>query len=619
MHKRLLLGLLCLALGLCALAFAEQPAHLNVYPVVETVRPGKGVTLAYDAPMAGEACIQVVDDAENLILMVDPAHPTVAGYNEFIWNGTYEGVPAPAGMYNLTVRLGEETVSTALHVGEYAPYLRDIQGASAVLTPGTAWTVTFSASRMGTLRWSVYDAEGTEHPLGSKTVEGDPDSVTWDGLLPDGTRLVDGTYAFALTLMDMTGFDSNEEHVAVTLAGFATPTPAPTAAPSPTPVPTPVPTHTPTPTPMATPTPTEVPTPTPTPRAFTPAYRSTDTSDMSLNYWTLPMDITDEAAVWEVLMQPITVIDGGEKSFIYLRKEPSEDAEAVGEITCATQGVHVLENLDNGWSRVEAYSSSFADSKVKAYARFVMGYVPTNKLVQKQPATEYGLVVDKLTQRLYVFKDGKLFSTLLCSTGLVNEEQPWNETMSGEYVTASAVGAFASGNMTCAMGIRFNDGDILHETPYIKNKDGSKNYGYTEPNLGTRASHGCIRVQRKRTPEGVNMSWLWNNRKKNVKMLIWEDWPGRQIPIPADDTLVYYNPNGGVSYHSQPTCYSIKNGKVEAMQAFTYGELDQQPYASLKRCEYCAPVLRRAEYEEINARYQALEAAGAETSYDSVK
>ena len=63
MHKRLLLGLLCLALGLCALAFAEQPAHLNVYPVVETVRPGKGVTLAYDAPMAGEACIQVVDDA----------------------------------------------------------------------------------------------------------------------------------------------------------------------------------------------------------------------------------------------------------------------------------------------------------------------------------------------------------------------------------------------------------------------------------------------------------------------------------------------------------------------------------------------------------------------------
>lgn len=63
------------------------------------------------------------------------------------------------------------------------------------------------------------------------------------------------------------------------------------------------------------------------------------------------MDITNEEAVWEVLMQPITVVDGNEKSFVYLRAEPSEDAEAVGEITCSTQGVHVLENLENGWSR----------------------------------------------------------------------------------------------------------------------------------------------------------------------------------------------------------------------------------------------------------------------------
>ena len=112
------------------------------------------------------------------------------------------------------------------------------------------------------------------------------------------------------------------------------------------------------------------------------------------------------------------------------------------------------------------------------------------------------------------------------------------------------------------------------------------------------------------------MAWLWNNRAKNVKLLIWEDWPGRQIPIPADDFKLYYNPNGGVSYHSQATCYSIKNSKNVTMQAFTYGELEQEPYASLKRCEYCAPALRRAEYEEINAQYRALEASGAETSFE---
>ena len=351
-------------------------------------------------------------------------------------------------------------------------------------------------------------------------------------------------------------------------------------------------------------------------RSFTPSYRSTDTSDTSLNYWTLPMDITDEAAVWEVLMQPITVVDGHQQAFIYVRSELSDDAEAVGEITCASQGVHVLETLDNGWSRIEAYSSSFADSKVKAYAKFISGYVPTKKLKQITPSQEYGLVVDKLTQRLYLFKEGKLYATMLCSTGLVNKDQPWNETMSGEYLIVSASGGFMSGNMHCAMGMRFNDGDKMHEVPYILNRDGSKNYGYTEPDLGKRASHGCLRVQRKRTPEGVNMAWLWNNRAKNVKLLIWEDWPGRQIPIPADDFQLYYNPNGGVSYHSQATCYSIKNSKNVTMQAFTYGELEQEPYASLKRCEYCAPALCRAEYEEINAQYRALEASGAETSFE---
>ena len=593
MYKRLALCLLCcLLLCLSLPACAGEVDRLTLLPVVETVRPGKGVTVGYYAPQEGTASLQVVDAYEQVVLMVDPAHETSAGYNEFIWNGTYEGVPLPEGSYMLTLRLGNETVSTPLHAGAYAPYLRDLE-ATGQVTPQQPLTVQFVASQGGSLSYGVY-VEGIYQPLGSMLVEAGDGSVRWDGLL-EGKPLPDDAYSFALTLTDRTGFDSTEEHVTVQLAGFVPPTPSPTPMPTATPSPTPVPT------PTASPTP--VPTPEPTAKPFTPTYTSPYTSDTSLNYWTLPMDITNEAAVWEVLMQPITVVEGKEKNFVYLRAEPSEDAEAIGEVTCATQGVHVLEHLDNGWSRVEVYSSSFADSKIKAYAKFVTGYLPTEKLVVKEPATELGLVVDKLTQRLYVFKEGKLFSTLLCSTGLVNDKQPWNETMSGEFLMGSAVGAFPSGNMTCAMGIRFNNGDILHETPYIARGDGSKNYGYTEPDLGTKASHGCIRVQRKRTPEGVNMGWLWNNRQRGIKLLIWEDWPGRQIPIPADDLPLYYNPKGGSYYHSQEQCYNYKG---DGMTPFTYGELETGDFAKLKRCDYCTPVLRRAEYEEINARYAAL-------------
>lgn len=591
MYKRLVLCLLCCLLLCPSLpGRAGEIDRLTLLPVVETVRPGKGVTVAYYAPQEGTASLQVVDAYEQVVLMVDPAHETRAGYNEFIWNGTYEGVPLPEGSYLLTLRLGNETVSTPLHAGGYAPYLRDLE-CSQTVTPQQPLTVSFTASQGGVLSWGVYVADRYQ-PLGSMLVEAGAGSIRWDGLL-EGQPLPDGAYAFALTLTDRTGFDSTEEHVTVQLAGFVASTPSPT----------PLPTATPSPSPSPTPSPSPSPSPEPTAKPFTPTYTSPYTSDTSVNYWTLPMDITDEAAVWEVLMQPITVVDGKEKNFVYLRAEPSEDAEPIGEVTCATQGVHVLEHLDNGWSRVEVYSSSFADSKIKAYAQFVTGYLPTEKLVVKEPATELGLVVDKLTQRLYVFKEGKLFSTLLCSTGLVNDKQPWNETMSGEFLLGSAVGAFPSGNMTCAMGIRFNNGDILHETPYIARADGSKNYGYTEPDLGTKASHGCIRVQRKRTPEGVNMGWLWNNRQRGIKLLIWEDWPGRQIPIPADDLPLYYNPRGGSYYHSQAQCYNYKG---DGMTPFTYGELDTGDFAKLKRCDYCTPVLRRAEYEEINARYAAL-------------
>lgn len=612
MRKRLVF-LLTLCAALLCMALAEETTQLTVLPVTETVRPGKGVTLAYEAPEAGEAGIQLVDDAGNTVLMIDPDRASTAGTNELIWNGTYEGVPAPEGSYHLTVRLGDETASAPIQIGSYAPYMNHLRLENGDVTPETPLRVSFTASQRGALNWSVCDsAMKIAYPLDGIAVEAGPCELTWDGTLSDGSTLPDGAYIFTLLLIDETGFESNEERLPVTVAGFAQSPPMEMPAPTATPAPT----DTPQPTATDTPTPTDTPQPAAEARSFTPSYRSTDTSDTSLNYWTLPMDITDEAAVWEVLMQPITVVDGHQQAFIYVRSEPSDDAEAVGEITCASQGVHVLETLDNGWSRIEAYSSSFADSKVKAYAKFISGYVPTKKLKQITPSQEYGLVVDKLTQRLYLFKEGKLYSTMLCSTGLVNKDQPWNETMSGEYLIVSASGGFMSGNMHCAMGMRFNDGDKMHEVPYILNRDGSKNYGYTEPDLGKRASHGCLRVQRKRTPEGVNMAWLWNNRAKNVKLLIWEDWPGRQIPIPADDFQLYYNPNGGVSYHSQATCYSIKNSKNVTMQAFTYGELEQEPYASLKRCEYCAPALRRAEYEEINAQYRALEASGAETSFE---
>ena len=355
---------------------------------------------------------------------------------------------------------------------------------------------------------------------------------------------------------------------------------------------------------------------------FTPSHGSPYRKDIASSYWTTPMDISDEETVWNMLMEPITVVDLGKvkgkshsqltKLQTYLYSEPDESSKILGEVSNLSQGVRVIENLDNGWSLVECYSSSFFSkpaTKTKAWNLLVSGYIPTKYLKQVTPTPRLALVVDKLAQRLYVFQEGKMIAELLCSTGLVqwngSKYQPYNETRSGEFLLINMTGQLTSDRLICSYAIRFNGGDELHEVPHQKNSDGSHNYKTTEPKLGTKCSHGCIRVQRLKTPEGINMAWIYNlvkseNLCEKVKIVIWEDWQGRQLPDPDPDTLLYYNPNGGSYYHREDHC---TNGQGITFTAFHYSQLDDAPYSSLKPCPNCVPERRLNEIREINELY----------------
>ena len=335
---------------------------------------------------------------------------------------------------------------------------------------------------------------------------------------------------------------------------------------------------------------------------ITPALRSQYTANHQNCYWCTPMDVTDEAAVWGMLTSPMTVVNLKQKEQALLYAEPSAQSEAIAVVTGASQAVHVLEERD-GWSLVETYSSSFHDSKVKNWNAFVTGYIQTSKLKTVSVNQEYGLIVDKLTQRVYIFHDGHLMTELKCSTGLYNDRQPYNETRSGEFMVISRVGDFKSDNLVCGLGLRFNSGDLLHEVPHTVNADGTKNYKNCEPKLGARASHGCIRVQRLKNADGINMRWIWDNIKVGTKLVVWEDYQGRQMAIPAADTPLYYNPNGGSNYHSTATCTGVKNQYLP-LTAFSYGELDAGVYADLTACPYCCPPARQAEIQEINRVHQ---------------
>ena len=341
--------------------------------------------------------------------------------------------------------------------------------------------------------------------------------------------------------------------------------------------------------------------------------------DHPLCFWNMRMGWMDEAEIWEVLTQPVTVLDGNERQQHKVRARPEEDCtDYTGCVTYASQGVHVLERGEE-WTLIEAYSSSVEGSPVHVYATLFQGYVPTSLLKEVPVDTTYGLVIDKQQQRLYVFKEGRLFTTLLCSTGFYNpkKKNPWNETPAGEFLLISWTGRLTlkdddgNANMLCENAIRINDGILIHEVPKIPktDSDGNVTWSYTrcERYLGEKASHGCIRVQQRKTPEGVNEEWLWKNLSNGnrkgqayTKVIIWDD-AGREIGYPDDSLVLYYNAKRDKGYyHSSPDCVRIKGSSKTT--AFTYGELEDKTYRKLSPCPNCAPQLRHSAIDTLNEK-----------------
>ena len=349
--------------------------------------------------------------------------------------------------------------------------------------------------------------------------------------------------------------------------------------------------------------------------SFTPATTSPwNGRDASLNYWTLPIGDFNEEAIWEVMMQPMTVIveKGKTQRDVYrLRATPDSEISkenVVGEITYESQGVHVLDTLDNGWSLVEVYNSSYGPycASRRGYGvtdDLIRGYVKTSLLTTLTPRTDYGLLIDKLEQKLYIFSEGKCIGVLLVSTGLNNSKQVWNETPAGEFVMISRMGGFAAGNLWCAYGMRINGGCAIHEVPYIGTADtpaANRDYSSTVKLLGQKASHGCIRVQKAANEQGQNIKWLWDNIKVNTKVLIWDD-TGRKRSYPvADDYELYYNPDGGKYFHENQNCPSVKS-RFLPLSPFTYGELDSGSFAKLTPCPKCTTLLRKSQIDAMNA------------------
>ena len=566
--KRLAVAAIVLLVLMAGIALGEG-SGLSIDAPREEIRPGRPVIVSFMVPEDGTCSIGLRNKA-GAELTIAEERTVSTGYNSMYWNGTCEGIPVPEGDWFLTIWMNGQAAETPVTVGRMIPCLIAVTTENETVEEGDTVLIGFYTTEGGTL---LLQADGETDPLYWENVAAGTGEAGFQA------EMEPGNHELILTLAGEDGTLSEPVRLSLEVLEKEDPN--------------------------------AMPTPEPLPEylrekaenGFTPAHTSPRRGeDQTLNYWTLPMDITDEEAVWKVLTAPITVLDNGkknaEKMQVIIRAQPGEESDGIGMVTCISQGVHVLERGEE-WSLIECYSSSFHDSPVLNWNTLVQGYVPTAYLKEVKPNQEMGLVVDKLTQRLYVFRDGKLYSTLLVSTGISNAKQPYNETRSGEFLLVSKVGEFVSDNLRCAMALRFNDGDLLHEVPYIA-YDYGKDYSVNEPKLGTKASHGCIRVQRQPSPEGVNQRWLWTNYKKNTRILIWEDWQGRQLSVPDSATPLYCVKKRTGNYHTTDRCNAIRGKRVEEL---TYGQLDGDEYKKLKPCPLCAAPPRIETILAINETY----------------
>ena len=338
-----------------SLSFEEIPAGF---------RPGKTVKISFHSPRAGETRLLAEDKEGRLVGTAIDGIQSREGHNDVFWDGELlegEGGLLPAGDYYLVLEQGVEKVREPFTAGALSPRLSEVTLSDSVLTAGNEeWAISAFASMAGKLHVTVTGADGLKRPILTADVPAGSLLIPWDGLLYDGLPEPSGVVTLSLTLEEEGGFLSNPHHLIVTVEGSGSGA-AQGAGDEPA---APVVTEETAQPHEASPEPVTVKEPEPEPDHYkVPTGEDVPAADRGSSYWKLPVGEWDEERIWQVLMQPITVLEGGDQRETYkLRKTPDKDSSRdniVGEITFVSHGVHVIETLDSGWSLVETYNSSY--------------------------------------------------------------------------------------------------------------------------------------------------------------------------------------------------------------------------------------------------------------------
>jgi lipoprotein-anchoring transpeptidase ErfK/SrfK len=198
----------------------------------------------------------------------------------------------------------------------------------------------------------------------------------------------------------------------------------------------------------------------------------------------------------------ITVLNEGETTAVNIRELPSPDSRSLGVVYGDLTNVEVIEHLDNGYTEVS--TRDYITTKP------ISGFVPTKYIKQIELNQKYGVVVDLNKQKVYVYKDDDVIKTLMCSTGLDDNQ---HFTPTGFYRIGERGDSFYSHKYKegAHYWVRFNNNYLFHSVPFDENK---KLIEEEAAKLGQKASHGCIRLS------VDDARWFYENIPKGTPVII---------------------------------------------------------------------------------------------------
>lgn len=235
----------------------------------------------------------------------------------------------------------------------------------------------------------------------------------------------------------------------------------------------------------------------------------------------LPVEVTgpilpgrnDSAeAVWAKMQAPAVVIStGGPTTHQNVFAEPSTKSTLLGTLHNVSQCLEVL-SLDGDWAKVAAWNHEDGS--------YIEGYVQRARLSRVVPDDRYGVLVDKQDQTLTVYEYGKPIAVIPVSTGLADDAHPFRETAAGSFLTETRIGNFAQDGYRYRYVIRYDGGNLLHAIGY-KLVNSRMDFSMQLPQLGQKASHGCVRLPCGDT--GLpNAYWLYTHLPPGTRVLIIE-------------------------------------------------------------------------------------------------